>query len=248
MRGSPHSSDQTVQGHIRMGAELHFQRSRWQLSTSLPWNNPYSYSTCSDIMTAIKLNEPVKAILLDIEGTTTPIDFVYQTLFPYAREHASLYIEQHLSDTDVKIDLAGLRIENAADLAKGLNPPSLQAKETGLDTIVAYIHWLMDRDRKSASLKSLQGKIWEVGYNSGTLKSEVFDDVPRALERWRKQNRRVSVYSSGSILAQKLLFAHTSAGDLTGLIDSYFDITIGGKREVESYRQIAESLQLLPAE
>ena len=189
-------------------------------------------------MTAIKLIEAVKAILLDIEGTTTPIDFVYLALYPYARQQVSNYLTLHLSEDHVQKDLAGLRAEHAADTAHGLNPPPLN------DSAVSYIYWLMDRDRKSTPLKSLQGKIWEEGYSTGELKSEIFADVPRALERWNRQGRRVCIYSSGSVLAQKLLFAHTSAGDLTGLIDSYFDTRIGAKKEAESYRRIAGELNL----
>src|SRR5262249_49937035 len=99
-----------------MGPEVHCQRSRRQLSAGLPWNFIHSHASWSDAMNAVELSEPVNAILLDIEGTTTPIDFVYQTLFPYAREHVNAYLDQHFSEADVQADLAGLLAENAADL------------------------------------------------------------------------------------------------------------------------------------
>ncbi len=148
-------------------------------------------------MTTTSLNEPISAILLDIEGTTTPIAFVHQVLFPYARHHVRAFLTRHLSEAEVQSDLAGLGAEQKADVAQGLNPPVLAAESPGamLEPLVAYIHWLMDQDRKSTPLKSLQGKIWEAGYRGGELKSEVFADVPPALQRWHRQNRRVCIYS-----------------------------------------------------
>ena len=106
----------------------------------------------------------------------------------------------------------------------------------------------MDRDRKSPPLKSLQGKIWEEGYLKGELRGQVFEDVPPAFQRWRNQGRIILIYSSGSVLAQKLLFAHTESGDLTSLIDGYFDTTIGAKKETDSYRRITLTMKLQPTE
>src|SRR5205085_1967152 len=101
---------------------------------------------------------------------------------------------------------------------------------------------LMDQDRKSTALKSLQGRIWEAGYKAGELRSQLFADVPRAFARWRDEQRDICIYSSGSVLAQKLLFSHTEAGDLTRFIGDYFDTNIGAKREATSYQRIAASL------
>jgi enolase-phosphatase E1 len=106
----------------------------------------------------------------------------------------------------------------------------------------------LDGLRKSTPLKSLQGKIWAEGYTSGVLRSEVFDDVLPALRRWHAQNRTVAIFSSGSVLAQRLLFAHTTAGDLTKLLSAYFDTTIGTKTDPASYERIARTLELLPTE
>jgi enolase-phosphatase E1 len=181
----------------------------------------------------------LQAILLDIEGTTTPISFVHDVLFPYARLHFKTYLEHHADSPDVVADLARLREEHAIDVGAGQQLPPL---------IEQYVYWLIDRDRKSPALKSLQGKIWEQGYNDGTLTSPIFADVPRALQRWRESGIGVNIFSSGSVLAQKLLFAHTDAGDLTKLINAYFDTTVGKKTEAESYRQIASSLSTEAAE
>ena len=192
----------------------------------------------------------VCAILLDIEGTTTPLDFVYKALFPYARSHVRQFLSRHSSSREVRADIFGLREEHRVDTRRGLNPPRLRhnTPKEELESVVEYIEWLMDRDRKSTSLKSLQGRIWEEGYKRGELRSQVFDDVPRALERWQKQKKNICIFSSGSVLAQKLLFAHTTAGDLTQHISHYFDTSIGGKTDTQTYQAIATILQGLPPE
>ena len=185
----------------------------------------------------VNLNEPsTPLILLDIEGTTTPIDFVYKTLFPFARARVKDFLSGAWDSPEVQTDLAQLRAEHSADVAQGLNPPALAALEgessvERLESTAAYIHWLMDRDRKSTPLKAIQGRIWQEGYQAGELFGEVFDDVPPAFARWRRQNKLICIYSSGSALAQKLLFSHTTAGDLTDYICRYFDTTIGRSEE-----------------
>jgi enolase-phosphatase E1 len=184
-----------------------------------------------------------RAILLDIEGTTTPVDFVYQTLFPFARHHVSAFMAAHGTDEEVLADIARLREEYRTDVSKDQHPPVWRA-EAELESVIAYVHWLMDRDRKSTGLKALQGKIWEAGYRSGELRSEIYADVPRAFERWRTQGKTLAIFSSGSVLAQRLLFSHTTAGDLTGYLSAYFDTTTGAKQEAESYRRIAAALAL----
>jgi enolase-phosphatase E1 len=197
-------------------------------------------------VTSHSFTTPIAALLLDIEGTTTPIDFVYNTLFPYARDHVREYLEANLALPSVQADLAGLFEENAEDERRGLNPPPIGESDErfSLDEVVAYLRWLMDQDRKTTPLKSLQGKIWDDGYRRGELRSEVYEDVPRALARWRTQAKKICIYSSGSVLAQKLLFANTKAGDLTPLIGGYFDTSMGAKKDPESYRRIAAELAL----
>lgn len=169
--------------------------------------------------------------LLDIEGTTTPISFVYEVLFPYAREQFGSFLRKHWSDPEVRMEAAGLgEAINSADEA----------------TTAALA--LMDEDRKVAPLKALQGRIWEAGYRSGQLKSQLFADVTPMLRARKTAGLRTYIYSSGSVLAQKLLFAHTPDGDLTELLDGYFDTTIGAKGEVGSYQKIAERVGIKPGE
>ena len=195
-------------------------------------------------------NDSVRAILLDIEGTTTPLEFVYKTLFPYARSHVRQFLGKHLSSPEVRADIAGLRKEHMLDTRQGRNPLlfSQDTPEQELESVVSYFEWLMERDRKCMPLKSLQGKIWEEGYQSGELLGQVFDDVPRALQRWQEQKKNTCIFSSGSVLAQKLLFAHTTAGDLTRHISHYFDTTTGSKTDIQSYQKIARVLHQLPSE
>jgi enolase-phosphatase E1 len=201
-------------------------------------------------VTASLIKEPARAILLDIEGTTTPIDFVYEVLFPYVRNHVKDFLDRHLSSEEVCPDVIALCEEQAADLGRGLGPPEIseRPRESRLESIAAYVQWLMNQDRKSTPLKSLQGKIWEEGYRSGQLRSRIFPDVPPAFGRWRGRNKDICIYSSGSRLAQKLLFAHTEAGDLTGSIREYFDTRTGAKADPQSYHRIASALDVSPAE
>lgn len=175
-----------------------------------------------------------KGILLDIEGTTTPIRFVYDVLFPFARAHA----HEHLDEEAQR----ALKVEYDADVLKGLAPPPWASG--GL----AYVHWLMDQDRKSTALKSLQGRVWQVGYRRGDLQGEVFPDVPVALEHWHRTGVDVRIYSSGSTLAQQLLFSTTRYGDLTRFLRGYFDTTTGPKTEPSSYTTIAEAYRLPASE
>ena len=186
----------------------------------------------------------IRAVLLDIEGTTTPIRFVYEVLFPYARRHLRRYVEQHAASAEHSPLYDRLRDEHAADRAAGeAMPPWIDEPPVArTESILSYLDWLMDRDRKSTALKSLQGLIWEEGYRGGDLVGEVFADVPAALERWRAQRIDTRIFSSGSVLAQQLLFRHSSAGDLTSLLRGYFDTTTGPKTDPESYRRIAAEM------
>lgn len=193
-------------------------------------------------MSTALLDERTRAILLDIEGTTTPIAFVHDVLFSYARDHVREFLDSNFDVDEVRADIALLRDEHAIEVSKGEQPPAFD--ETRAESIAAYVAWLIARDRKSTGLKSLQGKIWRQGYRDGTLKSQVYADVAPAMERWRARGLNVSIFSSGSVLAQKLLFAHTDAGDLTPFIDSYFDTNVGKKNEAESYRRIAETMSV----
>ncbi|HEV8346692.1 MAG TPA: acireductone synthase [Vicinamibacterales bacterium] len=176
----------------------------------------------------------VRAILLDIEGTTTPIAFVYEVLFPYARAHFREYL-QGARDSE----LIGLLEQEWRD---DVNRGAPVFSDRSIDSLASYIEWLMDRDRKSPGLKRLQGLVWQRGYRDGELKGDVFDDVPPALERWRTRGIDVAIYSSGSVLAQQLLFSTTPFGDLTRYISDFFDTSSGAKTSSGSYARIAAAL------
>jgi enolase-phosphatase E1 len=192
----------------------------------------------------------VRGILLDIEGTTTPIAFVHEVLFSYARTHVRSFLVNNFDKDEVRADIALLRSENALDVSESHYPTLLVADSSPseIESIATYIDWLIARDRKSTGLKSLQGKIWRQGYLDGSLKAQVFADVPPALKRWHEAGLRISIFSSGSVLAQQLLFAHTEAGDLTKYISDYFDTNVGKKGEASSYERIAQALNLPPNE
>lgn len=189
-------------------------------------------------------SEPVRAILLDIEGTTTPIDFVFKTLFPYARLRLGQFLQAHASEPEVRADVEALRAQHRADAAENLNPPAWLDRSAALETesAIAYGVWLMDRDSKCSALKSLQGKIWQEGYGKGELRGEVYPDVPLAFSRWTQQGKVIAIFSSGSVLAQKLLFSSTAAGDLTRYLRAYFDTATGAKNAPASYEKIANSM------
>lgn len=166
----------------------------------------------------------IKAILTDIEGTTTSIDFVHATLFPYARERLRKFLKAHARDAAVRKELTEVaRLEG-----RELTP------EAAADVLEQWI----DEDRKVTPLKQLQGLIWRQGYQAGELKGHVYPDTPEQLRHWHQRGLRLYVYSSGSVEAQKLIFGHTGYGDLTPLFSGYFDTRIGGKKESGSYKKI----------
>jgi enolase-phosphatase E1 len=184
------------------------------------------------------------AVLLDVEGTTTPVDFVYRILFPYARERVPAFLEARGREAAVRAIVEGLREEHGKDAAAGRQPPSFEAP----NAVAGYARWLIDQDRKATPLKTLQGLIWEEGFRNGDLRGQVYDDVPKAFERWQAAGRRMAIFSSGSVLAQRLLFGHTAHGDLTPLIAGYFDTTTGPKKEAATYGRIAAAIGRVPAD
>lgn len=187
-----------------------------------------------------RLPGEVGAVLLDIEGTTTPISFVHDVLFPFARMHLRRFLSEERSSEEIKSILSRLKAEHRQDD----QPPPWRGGPDDLDSAAAYAEWLMDRDRKSPALKALQGEIWDRGYRDGRLRGLVFGDVRPALERWTSHGLAVHIFSSGSVLAQRWLFATTNAGDLTPFISRYFDTAVGPKTEPDSYRRIADTLKL----
>lgn len=197
--------------------------------------------------------EHPRVYLLDVEGTVAPMSLVSEQLFPYARAHFSHFLRKNSGDPSVSSDLMLLSQENRADTSAGVprlaiveHAGQVESPRFQLDALV-YLIWLMDRDRKSTALKSIQGKIWKGGFETGQLKGTLFADVPAAFARWAKHGK-VAIYSSGSIEAQQLLFRYSTHGDLTPLIASYFDTKTGPKSVTESYAAIASKLSVDPAE
>jgi 2,3-diketo-5-methylthio-1-phosphopentane phosphatase len=193
----------------------------------------------------------LRVVLLDIEGTTTPISFVHDTLFGFARAHLVPYLAAHWSSDRLQAVVRGLERERAAEAAgppETVDAPAWKAGAAGelRESAAAYAQWLMDRDRKSPALKQLQGLIWEEGYQAGSLRGVVWDDVPRAMRRWRDAGLTLAIYSSGSELAQRRLFESTEHGDLTPMISAFFDTAVGAKMQAESYGRIATSLAVVP--
>jgi enolase-phosphatase E1 len=173
----------------------------------------------------------IRAIVTDIEGTTSSLAFVKDVLFPYARRALPDFVRSHQAQLT---DIAG---EMAAIAGK----PRLDSQEM----IDLLLQWMAE-DRKITPLKTLQGMVWKTGYESGELQSHLYEDAARALRKWHAAGLRLYVYSSGSIAAQQLLFAHTPYGDLLPLFSGYFDTTTGPKLEPGSYRAIAATLGLEP--
>ena len=172
-----------------------------------------------------------RAILTDIEGTTSSISFVKDVLFPYAREHLRAYVENHANDPEV-----GHWLSEAAREA--------ELDEADTESIITtLIHWI-DIDRKATPLKALQGMIWKDGYTSGAYRAHMYPEVADCLRAWHQQGIRLYVYSSGSVPAQKLLFGYSEASDLSDLFSGWFDTRAGHKRETASYRAIAETIGL----
>jgi enolase-phosphatase E1 len=168
----------------------------------------------------------IKAILTDIEGTTSSISFVKDVLFPYARERMEVFVTDNLENATVRQAL------DDVDSAVG--------RLLNVDQAIAQLVDWIDEDRKITPLKALQGLIWEAGYDDGDFFGHIYHDAVDHLRRWQASGIDLYVYSSGSVHAQRLLFGHTEYGDLTPLFSNYFDTRIGAKTEADSYRRIQQ--------
>lgn len=213
---------------------------------SKPRNEPTT-ATVSVLAT-----RPYAAVVLDIEGTTTPITFVHDVLFPYAHKHVRSFLEEHYTEPFVQETLRMLREQAEGDAAAGMTVTRLPDLTTAglrevVDAAVANVHEQMALDRKTTVLKRLQGPIWQEGYARGAFKAVVYADCPLAFQRWKQHGIPIYIYSSGSVAAQQLLFRHTQFGDLTPYISGYFDTTTGPKRAAASYDAIATAIRV-PAE
>ncbi len=176
----------------------------------------------------------IRAVVTDIEGTTSSLSFVKDVLFPYARAHLPAFVAQHAHEPKVAAIL-----QEARRAAGDVNDDAALVQR--------MLDWI-DRDQKITPLKTLQGFIWREGYARGDFRGHVYADAAKNLRRWHAQGLRLYVYSSGSVEAQQLLFRYSEDGDLSGLFSGYFDTNIGHKREAESYRRIAQAIDLPSAE
>ena len=174
----------------------------------------------------------IRAILTDIEGTTSSISFVHEVLFPYAASHLADFVRNRRGEPEVEAQLQ----EVAA-----LSGTPIEATEGLVERLLAWIR----EDRKITPLKALQGMIWKHGYEQGHFKGHVYPDAVEHLRHWHAEGLQLYVYSSGSVQAQKLIFGYTEYGDLTPLFSGYFDTNIGGKREADAYRRILAHIGLL---
>jgi len=172
----------------------------------------------------------IRAIVTDIEGTTSSLSFVKEVLFPYAREHMADFVAQHKNEQKIRRLLDDARHEAGSDLDD--------------DQLVRQLLQWIDEDQKVTPLKALQGLIWEHGYRQGDFTGHVYKDAYRKLRAWHEAGIRLYVYSSGSVYAQKLLFGYSDFGDMTPLFSGYFDTRIGHKRESKSYDVIVGELAL----
>jgi enolase-phosphatase E1 len=187
-----------------------------------------------------------RGILLDIEGTTSSVQFVYEVLFPLAWRNAASFLEKNWGDPAV-VRARELIARDAGASSFTAWTASATSPDGARTQLLAEVKRLMDADVKATGLKELQGLIWRESYRSGQLKAHVFPEVPAALEAWHAAGLDLRIFSSGSVEAQKLFFAHTEWGDLTRYFRGYYDTTTGPKKQAESYRTIVRAMELSPA-
>ena len=178
-----------------------------------------------------------KAILLDIEGTTSSVSFVYDVMFPQVRRDLSAFLQQHWDDVNVQLACDQIAQDAGhASVENWCGPNSMDQRENVEEEVIR----LMDGDVKATGLKQLQGLIWRQGFESGEMKAHVYEEVPECLQQWRNAGIDIRIYSSGSVQAQHLFFGHTEVGDLLSTFSGHYDTTIGSKKEAASYQRIAE--------
>lgn len=189
----------------------------------------------------------VRSILLDIEGTTTPISFVKDSLFPIARDNVSTYVEKNFENAELQKAIAALRDQASKEKEENVEgvieiPAKDATKEDVVKAVSDNVKWQMDKDRKTTELKSIQGMIWREAYESNAVQGELFEDVGPMLKMLHEEGMKLYVYSSGSIEAQKLLFSNSVCGDLSEVIEGHFDTTTGSKTDSGSYKKIAAEI------
>lgn len=185
------------------------------------------------------IHAEVQGVLLDVEGTTSAVEFVYDVMFPFARQGLAAYLCDCWDKPDCQ--------QACEQIAQDAGHESLELWAAGADPrrlVEAEALRLMDGDLKATGLKQLQGLIWRSGFERGQMVAHVFPDVPPAIEAWRNAGVDLRVYSSGSVTAQRLFFGHTECGDLLPLLSGHYDTHIGAKRESDSYTRIADDWRL----
>ncbi|KAG9353611.1 hypothetical protein AGOR_G00014940 [Albula goreensis] len=204
-------------------------------------------------MATVAIPANTSVLLLDIEGTTTPITFVKDILFPYIKEHLEDYLSAHWEEDECKQDVHLLKKQAEEDTRQHragpvhvLDQTVHTDEEKAIREVVDNVLWQMAADRKTTALKQLQGHMWRAAYAAGRIKGEVYQDVAPAIRRWRRLGLKVYIYSSGSVEAQKLLFGYSVEGDLLDLFDGHFDTNIGPKVESKSYQRIADRIGCPP--
>ncbi|BAZ44986.1 2,3-diketo-5-methylthio-1-phosphopentane phosphatase [Chondrocystis sp. NIES-4102] len=178
---------------------------------------------------------PIKAIVTDIEGTTSDIDFVHQVLFPYAAKALGDYLRQNQQQEEIATIIDQVKAE-------------IQQPDADLEVVITTLLDWIARDQKITPLKTLQGYIWETGFKNKDFQGHLYQDAYDNLKQWQQAGIKLYVFSSGSVKAQKLLFGYSQYGDLTYLFEGYFDTQIGGKKTVEAYQNIAKAIALAPEE
>ncbi len=180
----------------------------------------------------------IKLYLFDIEGTTTDINFVHKVLFPYSKIHLPEFVQHHQHEKAI------------TEAIKDVQATVLKEEGRSIDVggaVEKLLQWIAE-DRKHGALKEIQGHIWDLGYSKNDFKGHVYPDVGPSFMRILDAGGKIGIYSSGSVHAQKLIFGYSTAGDLTPMIDHYFDTKIGGKRDRTSYANICNTTHLAPEE
>ena len=188
-------------------------------------------------------------LLLDIEGTTCPVSFVSDVLFPFAKQELSTYIKQNWDKIPNNKTIQAAKkewLDDESSESMQIKQQLAKGETEEMDGLIQYLKHLISIDKKSTALKDLQGQIWEYGYKKGELKAELFPETADCLQHWNQQGTNLSVYSSGSIHAQQLLYRHSCSGNLEGLFSHWFDTHTGPKKSAESYEIIAKCLNSIP--
>lgn len=200
-------------------------------------------------MAAVTFDEKIlaaKSIICDVEGTTSSISFVKEVLYPYALKNVEEYLKTHWNEDATKTVVAALREQADEDKkaeVEGVVTIPAEDSEDVIPDVVKNVEWQSSLDRKTGSLKTLQGLVWAKGYKDGSIKGHVYEDVPKAFEQWTEGGRKVYIYSSGSVDAQKMLFEHSEQGDLVKHLAGHYDTKIGAKTEKDSYEALLKNIE-----